>query len=90
MKILEDTEVSSFIIAIQQFLIDKAMFEKTKPDKFNITTLGGVGFYFEYDDNETYLCYTKHPKDWNESSIKYDMEEYTKYMLAQKGVYIEQ
>lgn len=85
----EINNISPLIMTVQQFLMEKSMFEKKKHDKLNMTSLGGVGFYFEYDDNNTYLMYTKHPKEWNEFYIKKDIEEYNRYMMIQKGAYIQ-
>lgn len=91
-KVFNEKEIENLtpmIMAVQQFLFEKTMFEKKKQDKLNMTTLGGIGFYFDYKDDNTYLMYTKHPKDWHETSIKYDIEEYKKYMLVQQGAYVE-
>ena len=85
----EISKLSPLISMIQELLLEKSLFEMKRQDNLNITTLGNVGFFFRYEDDQTYLCYTKHPKEWDELRIKYDMEEYKKYMLIKKGAQIE-
>jgi len=82
--------ISSILISVYNLLSEKAMFEMMAQDELNKTVLGGVGFFFKKNDDTSYLCYDKHPKYWNETHIKRDIEEYRRYILREKGVYIEE
>jgi len=86
----EVKQMSPILMTVYQLLIEKTMFEKQHQNENNRTVLGGVGFYFKENGDEYYLCYDKHPKYWNEVYIKEDIEEIKKYMMIEKGAYIEQ
>lgn len=92
-KILEDKDIkniSPMILAANELLMEKALFENLRQDENNRTILGGVGFFFRERDGEYFLCWDKHPRYWNEEYMKEDIEEYKKYMLKQKGAYIQE
>lgn len=90
LKILDDEDVSPIVGTVYQLLVEKTMFEMRKHDANNRLILGGVGFFFKEDHDQYLLCYDKHPKTWNETLIKNDVEEIRKYILKSKGAYIEE
>jgi hypothetical protein len=67
--------VMDIISDVVQFLMTKATHENRKQDKYNQTYLGGVSFYFSYNDitKETRLMFDKHPKTWNVKEILGEM-----------------
>lgn len=89
MKILDSQSISPIVSSVYKLLVDKTMFEKVRHDKNNRLILGGVGFFFQEKDGDYFICYDKHPKFWNETFIKEDIEAIEKSMLKAQGVYIE-
>lgn len=93
MKVLSEKDaeqLSPILMTVNQLLVEKCMFEKRPQDETNKTILGGVGFFFKERDGKYYLCYDKHPKFWNDLYIKEDIEQIRKYILIEKGAFIEQ
>lgn len=90
----EAVDTTPILNSVYQLLSEKALFEMKPQDVNNKTVLGGVGFFFhvpeeDRPDDQAMICYDKHHKWWNEKLIMLDIEEYRRYMLKEKGVYIE-
>lgn len=79
-------QVSPIIKSVYMLLCEKAMFEMKEQNEMNKTVLGGVGFFFKNDNTQQYICYDKHPNNWNEQKIMEDLEEYRKHILKTKGI----
>ena len=84
-------EISPLVRTVEEFLMQKGLKEKIRPDVGNGVSLGGVLFFIDYPDNGTpNLIYNKHPSEWNEALIKQDIDAYEKQWMIEKGVHIHQ
>ena len=83
----QSEELSPITDAVVNALTKKAMYEMRQCNRDNPTTLGGVTFYFDQTSPKgPYLVWNKHPREWNETLIKEDVDNLEHHFLKLRGL----
>jgi len=81
----QSKKVSHITLLVNNFLSKKAMYEQKRQDKNNRTSLGGVSFFYQFDEENgivrnVTLCWDTSPEEWDEAAMINEITEQEQYI----------